>query len=108
MDTDVIGYYHQGALTGEDLQFAIDQELNELVAEDEALAVRFEVVQPGGFIGEDIIIQIAVNAGGGAGGVIALGTAKAIWAKVLKRVKATRGDDAIGPEAPGMDTEAES
>ena len=103
METDVVGYYYQGALTGEDLQSAIDEGLANLAAEDGELGVRFEVVQPGGFVGEDIIIQIAVNAGGGAGGAVALGAAKLIWAKVLKRVKAARGDDAIGPEAPEAD-----
>jgi hypothetical protein len=108
METDVIYYYYQGALTGEDLQSAIDEELANLVAEDGELGVRFEVVQPGGFVGEDIIIQIAVNAGGTAGGAVGLGAAKAIWGKVLKRVKAARGDDAIGPEAPAADPEAES
>src|SRR5262245_18541094 len=101
METDVIGYYHQGALTGEDLQSAIDQELNELLAEDEALAVRFEVAQPGVFIAEGIIIAIAI----GAGSNLAADVAKAIWTKVLKRVKAAHGEDAIGPEA---DPEAES
>ena len=101
METDVIGYYHQGALTGEDLQSAINQELNELLAADEGFAVRFEVVQPGGFIGEAIIIAIAI----GAGSNLAADAAKAMWAKVLKKVKAAHGDDAIGPEA---DPEAES
>ncbi len=107
METDFIAYYHQGALTGEDLQSAIDSALLELSSLDAELGhqlnshdahkVRFVVVQEGGFIAEGILIGIAI----GAGANLTADAVKALWEKVLKRVKASHGGDAVGPEVPG-------
>lgn len=106
MKTDVIAYYHQGAITGEDLQSAIDSallEISSLDAEveqlqlnaDNAHKMRFIVIQEGGFIAEGILIGIAI----GAGSNLSTDAVKALWAKVLKRVKASHGGDAVGSEA---------
>jgi hypothetical protein len=115
MESDVIAYYHQGALTGEDLQAAIDSALLELSSVDVELGqfqrnsddthkVRFVVVQEGGFIAEGILIGIAI----GAGSNITADAVKALWEKVLKRVKASHGGDAVGPEEPGTRHDLES
>ncbi len=110
VETGVIACYHQGALTGEDLQAAIDVALLELSADDAELTrlrrnsddaheVRFVVVQQGGFIGGGVLLGIAI----GAGANLTADTVKVIWTKVLKRVKAIHGSDAVGPEAPGTE-----
>jgi len=107
----VIAQYSQGALTGQDLQAAIDEAMEAIAADDaeisrlglskdELLTVRFEVKEEGGFIVEGILLAIAV----GAGGNLAADATKALWNKVLKKIKDRRGDDAVGPEKkPGRD-----
>jgi hypothetical protein len=102
---EVIAQYSQGALTGRDLQAAIDEAMEAIAADDaeisqlglskdKLLTVRFEVKEEGGFIVEGILLAIAV----GAGGNLAADATKALWNKVLKRIKDRRGDDAVGPE----------
>jgi hypothetical protein len=101
----VIARYSQGALTGRHLQSAIDEAMQAVAADDaelsrlglskdEFLSVRFEVTEPGGFIAEGILLAIAV----GAGSNLAADAAKALWNKVLKRIRDKHGDDAVGPE----------
>jgi len=98
MEPEIIAYYRQGAFTREDLQSAINEEVGRLQAEDKALDEKyptpFEVIGAGGFIAEGIIIAIAV----GAGSNLAADAAKAVWDKVLKKIRAAHGDDVIGPE----------
>jgi hypothetical protein len=101
----VIARYSQGALTGQRLQSAIDEAMKAIAADDaelsrlglskdELLTVHFEVKEEGGFIGEGILLAIAV----GAGSKLAADAAKALLNKVLKRIRDKRGDDAVGPE----------
>lgn len=101
----VIAQYSQGALTGRDLQAAIDEAMEAIAADgaelsrlnlsmDEFLTVRFEVKEEGGFIAEGILLAIAI----GAGSNLASDATKALWSKVLKRIKNKRGDNAVGPE----------
>jgi hypothetical protein len=111
MDTEVITRYRQGALPGRSLQSAIDEAMEAIAADDaeltrlglskeELLTVHFEVKEEGGFVAEGILLAIAI----GAGGNIASDGAKALWNKVLKRVRQKRGDDAVGPEKkPGQE-----
>ena len=101
----VIAQYSQGALTGRNLQAAIDEAMEAIAADDaelsqlslskdELLTVRFEVKEEGGFIAEGILLAIAI----GAGSNLAADATKALWSKVLKRIKNKRGGDAVGPE----------
>jgi hypothetical protein len=80
---------------------ADDAELSQLgLSKAELLTVHFEVKEEGGFVAEGILLAIAV----GAGGNVAADAAKALWNRVLKRVRKTRGDDAVGPEKkPGQE-----
>jgi hypothetical protein len=105
MNTGVITRYRQGALPGRSLQSAIDEAMEAMAADgaelsrlglstEEFLTVHFEVKEEGGFVAEGILLAIAV----GAGSNIASDMAKALWNKVLKRVRQKRGDDAVGPE----------
>ena len=70
----VIAQYSQGALTGRNLQAAIDEAMEAIAADDaelsrlslskdELLTVRFEVKEEGGFIAEGILLAIAIGAG---------------------------------------------
>jgi len=111
MNTEVITRYRQGALPGWSLQSAIDEAMEVIAAdgaelsrlglsEEEFLAVHFEVKEEGGFVAEGILLAVAV----GGGGNIASDVARALWDKVLKRVRQRRGDDAVGPEEqPGQE-----
>jgi hypothetical protein len=111
MNAEVIARYGQGALTGQRLQSAIDEAMEAIAADDaelsrlglskaEFLTVHFEVKEEGGFIAEGILLAIAV----GAGGNLAADAAKALWNKVLERVRDRRGGDAVGPEKkPGRE-----
>lgn len=103
--TSVIAWYSQGALTGRRLQSAIDEamqavkadeaELSRLsLSKDDLLSVHFEVTEEGGFIAEGILLAIAI----GAGSNLASDAAKALWNKVLKKIRDKHGDDAVGPE----------
>ncbi len=105
MDAEVIARYRQGALPGRSLQSAIDEAIEDIAADDaelsrlglgreELLATHFEVVEEGGFIAEGILLAIAV----GAGGNLTADMTKALWNRILKRVRQKRGDDAVGPE----------
>jgi hypothetical protein len=105
MDTEVITQYWQGALPGRSLQSAIDEAMDAIAADDaeltrlglskdELLTVHFEVKEEGGFIGEGILLAIAV----GTASKLAADATKALWSKVLKRIRDKRGDDAVGPE----------
>jgi hypothetical protein len=110
MNTEVIARYRQGALPGRSLQSAIENAMEAIAADDaevsrlglsreEVLAVRFEVKEEGGFVAEGILLAVAV----GAGSNLTADVAKALWSKVLKRVRQKRGDDAVGPEEkPGQ------
>jgi len=100
----VVARYYQGALTGQRLQSAIDEAMKAIAADDtelsrlglskdELLTAHFEVKEEGGFIAEGILLAIAV----GAGSNLAADAAKALWNKVLKRIRDKR-DDAVGPE----------
>ena len=101
----VIGWYAQGALTGDRLQQSINEATNSLAADEDEIArlgvgpadvaaVRFVVKQEGGFIAEGILIAIL----SGAGASLTADALKAVWGAVLKRVKHEQGEDAIGPE----------
>ena len=103
MNSGVIAWYGQGALTGRRLQSAIDEamqavgaddaELSRLgLSKDDFLSVHFKVTEEGGFIVEGILLAIAI----GAGGNLAFGAAKGLWNKVLKRIRDKHGDDAMG------------
>jgi len=105
MNTEVIARYNQGALTGRRLQSAIDEAMEAIAADDAELSllglskaglltVHFEVNEEGGFVAEGILLAIAV----GAGGNLTADMAKALWNKILKRIRDKRGDDAVGPE----------
>ena len=104
----VIARYGPGALTGRRLQAAIDEAMAAIAADDtelsrlglskdELLTVRFEVREDGGFVAEGILLAIAI----GAGSNLAADATKALWGKVLKRVRNKSGDDAVGPEKRG-------
>lgn len=105
MVSGVIAWYSPGALTDSRLQSAIDEALKAIAADDgelrdlglsrSELATESFVVKPaGGFIAEGILVAIAI----GAASNLSADLAKALWAKVLKRVKEEEGDDAVGPE----------
>lgn len=105
MNSGIIAWYTQGALTDTRLQSAIDEAMTAIAADEVELrdlgltradlaAERFEVKPAGGIIVEGILLAIAV----GAAGNLSADVTKALWAKVLKRVKTEKGDDAIGPE----------
>jgi hypothetical protein len=115
MDNEVIAWYSQGALTRERLQSAINEAMTAFVADDEDLSqlglsraqlgtTRFVVTEEGGFIAEAILLGIAI----GAGGNIASDVAKALWKKLLERIKDEEGEDAVGPEKqPGRKDDRE-
>jgi hypothetical protein len=101
----VIARYSPGALTGRSLQAAIEEAVGEIsaddaelsrlgISKDELLTVRFEVKEEGGFVAEGILLAIAI----GAGSNLAADATKALWNKVLKKIRDKRGDDAVGPE----------
>ena len=116
MDTEIIAWYTQGALTGRSLQSAIDEAMGTIADDDEELrrlglsqaelvTAHLVVEEEGGFVAEGILLAIAI----GAGGNITADMAKALWNKVLKRVTDKHGDDAVGPEEwPGEKTDSES
>ena len=105
MNAEVIAWYSQGALTGRRLQSAVDEAVEAIAADDaelsrlgltraELLTMHFDVKEEGGFIAEGILLAIAI----GAGGNVTADAAKALWNKILKRVRQEHGDDAVGPE----------
>ena len=70
------------------------------ISKAELLTAHFEVNEEGGFVAEGILLAIVI----GAGGNLTADTAKAVWNKILKRIRDKRGDDAVGPEKkPGRE-----
>ncbi|MCA1706657.1 MAG: hypothetical protein LC808_26690, partial [Actinobacteria bacterium] len=57
--------------------------------------LRFEVHEGPGIDPTTILLTIAI----GAASNLTADAAKAVWAKVLKRVRKKQGDDAVGPPA---------
>jgi hypothetical protein len=115
VSTEIIAWYSQGALTGARLQDAIDEAMSTMAVDDVEISqlgldeadlrtARFTVKEEGGFVAEGILLAIAI----GAGGNITADVAKALWNKVLKRVKEERGADAVGPEQRDRKTGSES
>jgi hypothetical protein len=109
-NSEVVALYTQGALTGGRLQAAIDDALGSIsfddiessrlgIREEELRAVRFTVDEEGGFIAEAILLAIVA----GAAGNLTSDAVKAVWGKVLERVKDKHGDDAVGPQQPKQD-----
>jgi hypothetical protein len=113
MTANVVGIYDQGALTGEALQYAINEardalesdstELNELdLTSDDVRNLRFEVEEEAGFDPEAIRLAVEWSADAIAGGAVyevSRYTAIRVWSAILRRIKKRHGEDAVGEEA---------
>jgi hypothetical protein len=104
----VVGIYEQGALPGRQIQEAIEEAQRDLAADADALAELgvssdevgglFVVKERSGIDPGSILIAIVIGAGSKLAADAAKGTAKALWAVVLKRIREKRGSDAFGAE----------
>jgi hypothetical protein len=105
MTTEKIGTFRQGTLTGSELQDAVAEAWAEIAKDPDLLAeldvdsqtastVTFSVDEEGGFVAEGILLGIAV---GWAGGAAWDGTKK-LSKLIVTKVRARRGEDAIGDE----------
>jgi hypothetical protein len=104
-EDDVIATFEQGALTGSQLQRAIDEAHAALIADEEELhrlgldpeaaaSVRFRVEEGAGVDAGSVTLAIAI----GAASTLLADAVKAMLKTVLDRVRKDKGDDAVGAE----------
>lgn len=105
-----LGKYAQGAISGDELQEAMNAAMREVLADPTALdelaryGVDVENLRDGKFLVEQkpgigpaaVILAIGIAA---AGELTADGV-KALWRLVLRRVRTRKGGDAVGEEQP--------
>jgi hypothetical protein len=102
---DVIATFGQGALTGSQLQRAIDEAQADVVADgaelrrlgvdpEAAAALRFRVEESAGVDPGSVALAIAI----GAASALTADGIKALLKLVLDRVRGKKGDDAVGAE----------
>jgi hypothetical protein len=105
----VVGEYAQGAISGNELQQAIDTAMEEVLTDPAALGelarhgideqalrnVTFSVEQKPGLGPAAVLIQISIQ----VASTLTAGGITALWVLVLRRVKQRKGHDAVGPES---------
>lgn len=113
-ESEVVGRYRQGALTGRALKQAITDAQEDLASDAAALSelgitadqvrgVRFEVEEQSGIDPLTILITILIGVATNVGTDAGTHVAKKTWSAVLDKLRKRKGEDAVGEEEPNTD-----